>query len=133
MKKINKINYKIHLVQISALINLKKIEECQNYIENILELELELEESEIIFFESILEILNLTNELKSNLYKNKETTFSLVIENKISKINENIEKLKEYDKIIEKEFIENLINTLFSFSINDYKLSKFFINWQSFI
>ncbi|MGB9637825.1 MAG: hypothetical protein ACP5RD_06355 [bacterium] len=124
MKKISKTNYKIHLVHISALINLKKIEECQNYIENIFELD--LEESEFIFFESILEILNLTKELKSSFYKNTD-----IIENKISKINENIEKLREYDKIIEKEFLENLINTLFF--INDYKLSRFFINWQSFI
>lgn len=124
MKKINKNNYKIHLVKISALINLKKIEECQNYIESIFDLE--LQEEEFILFESILEILNISKEIKTNFYKNMES-----IENRIKKINENIEKLKTFDKIIEKEFIEELINTLFM--INDYKLMRFFINWQSFI
>ncbi|MCX7870113.1 MAG: hypothetical protein N2485_00835 [bacterium] len=124
MKKINKNNYKIHLVKISALINLKKIEECQNYIESIFDLE--LQEEEFILFESILEILNISKEIKTNFYKNMES-----IENRIKKINENIEKLKEYDKTIEKEFLQDLINTLFM--INDYKLMRFFINWQSFI
>ncbi len=124
MKKINKNNYKIHLVTISALINLKKIEECQNYIESIFETE--LQEEELIFFESILEILSISKEIKANFYKNLE-----LIENKIKKINENIEKLKEYDKTLEKEFLQDLINTLFT--INDYKLMGFFINWQSFL
>lgn len=124
MKKINKSNYKIHLVKISVLINLKKIEECQNYIESIFDSE--LQEEELILFESILEILNILKEIKTNFYKNMAS-----IENKIQKINENIEKLKEYDKVLEKEFLQDLIKTLFM--INDYKLMRFFINWQSFI
>jgi hypothetical protein len=125
MKKINKNTYKIHLVNISVLINLKKIDECQDYITNIFDLE--LDESEIIFFESILEVLNLIKEIKNEYYYKNLAT----IEAKLSKINENIEKLKEFDKIIEKEFIEELINTLFS--TRDYKLSRFFINWQTLI
>jgi glutamate mutase epsilon subunit len=127
MKKINKNTYKIHLVNISALINLKKIDECQDYITNIFDLE--LDESEIIFFESILEILNLIKEIKNQHYKDYKNLAT--IEAKLSKINENIEKLKTFDKIIEKEFIEELINTLFS--TRDYKLSRFFINWQTLI
>ncbi len=127
MKKINKNTYKIHLVNISVLINLKKIEECQDYITNIFDLE--LDESEIIFFESILEVLNLIKEIKNQHYKDYKNLAT--IEAKLSKINENIEKLKEYDKTIEKEFLQDLINTLFM--INDYKLMRFFINWQSFI
>lgn len=125
MKKINKNAYKIHLVNISVLINLKKIDECQDYITNIFDLE--LDESEIIFFESILEVLNLIKEIKNEYYYKNLAT----IEAKLSKINENIEKLKTFDKIIEKEFIEELINTLFS--TRDYKLSRFFINWQTLI
>jgi glutamate mutase epsilon subunit len=125
MKKINKNTYKIHLVNISVLINLKKIEECQDYITNIFDLE--LDESEVIFFESILEVLNLIKEIKNEYYYKNLAT----IEAKLSKINENIEKLKTFDKIIEKEFIEELINTLFS--TRDYKLSRFFINWQTLI
>jgi hypothetical protein len=125
MKKINKNTYKIHLVNISVLINLKKIDECQDYITNIFDLE--LDESEVIFFESILEVLNLIKEIKNEYYYKNLAT----IEAKLSKINENIEKLKEFDKIIEKEFIEELINTLFS--TRDYKLSRFFINWQTLI
>lgn len=127
MKKINKNAYKIHLVNISILINLKKIDECQDYITNIFDLE--LDESEIIFFESILEILNLIKEIKNQHYKDYKHLET--IENRLSKINENIEKLKTFDKIIEKEFIEELINTLFS--TRDYKLSRFFINWQTLI
>jgi glutamate mutase epsilon subunit len=125
MKKINKNTYKIHLVNISVLINLKKIDECQDYITNIFDLE--LDESEVIFFESILEVLNLIKEIKNEYYYKNLAT----IEAKLSKINENIEKLKTFDKIIEKEFIEELINTLFS--TKDYKLSRFFINWQTLI
>jgi len=125
MKKINKNAYKIHLVNISVLINLKKIDECQDYITNIFDLE--LDESEIIFFKSILEVLNLIKEIKNEYYYKNLAT----IEAKLSKINENIEKLKAFDKIIEKEFIEELINTLFS--TRDYKLSRFFINWQTLI
>ncbi len=124
MKKINKNSYKIHLVKISALINLKKLEECKNYIESIFETD--LQEEEFIFFESILEILNISKEIKTNFYKNIES-----IENRIKKINENIEKLQEYDKTLEKEFLQDLVNTLFM--INDYKLMRFFINWQSFL
>jgi glutamate mutase epsilon subunit len=127
MKKINKNTYKIHLVNISVLINLKKIEECQDYITNIFDLE--LDESEIIFFESILEVLNLIKEIKNQYYKDYKNLST--IEAKLSKINENIEKLKTFDKIVEKEFIEELINTLFS--TRDYKLSRFFINWQNLI
>jgi len=127
MKKINKNTYKIHLVNISVLINLKKIDECQDYITNIFDLE--LDESEVIFFESILEILNLIKEIKNQYYKDYKNLAT--IEAKLSKINENIEKLKTFDKIIEKEFIEELINTLFS--TRDYKLSRFFINWQTLI
>ena len=125
MKKINKNIYKIHLVNISVLINLKKIDECQDYITNIFDLE--LDESEVIFFESILEVLNLIKEIKNEYYYKNLAT----IEAKLSKINENIEKLKTFDKIIEKELIEELINTLFS--TKDYKLSRFFINWQTLI
>jgi glutamate mutase epsilon subunit len=127
MKKINKNTYKIHLVNISVLINLKKIDECQDYITNIFDLE--LDQSEIIFFESILEVLNLIKEIKNQHYKDYKNLAT--IETKLSKINENIEKLKTFDKIIEKEFIEELINTLFS--TKDYKLSRFFINWQTLI
>lgn len=127
MKKINKNTYKIHLVNISALINLKKIDECQDYIANIFNLE--LDESEVIFFESILEILNLIKEIKNQHYKDYKNLAT--IEDRLSKINENIEKLKTFDKIIEKEFIEELINSLFS--TKDYKLSRFFINWQTLI
>jgi hypothetical protein len=127
MKKINKNAYKIHLVNISVLINLKKIDECQDYITNIFDLE--LDESEIIFFESILEILNLIKEIKNQYYKDYKNLAT--IEDRLSKINENIEKLKTFDKIIEKELIEELINTLFS--TKDYKLSRFFINWQTLI
>jgi glutamate mutase epsilon subunit len=127
MKKINKNTYKIHLVNISVLINLKKIDECQDYITNIFDLE--LDESEVIFFESILEVLNLIKEIKNQYYKDYKNLAT--IEAKLSKINENIEKLKTFDKIIEKEFIEELINTLFS--TRDYKLSRFFINWQTLI
>jgi len=124
MKKINKSTYKIHLVNISVLINLKRIDECQEYIRNIFDLE--LEESEVIFFESILEVLILIKEIKNRYYKNLEG-----IGDRLSKISENIERLKTYDKIIEKEFIQELINTLFS--TTDYKLSRFFINWQTLI
>jgi hypothetical protein len=127
MKKINKNTYKIHLVNISVLINLKKIDECQDYITNIFNLE--LDESEVIFFESILEILNLIKEIKNQYYKDYKNLAT--IEDRLSKINENIEKLKRFDKIIEKEFIEDLINSLFS--TKDYKLSRFFINWQTLI
>ena len=127
MKKINKNAYKIYLVNISALINLKKIDECQDYITNIFDLE--LDESEVIFFESILEVLNLIKEIKNQYYKDYKNLAT--IEDRLSKINENIEKLKTFDKIIEKEFIEELINSLFS--TKDYKLSRFFINWQTLI
>jgi hypothetical protein len=73
---------------------------AKDYITNIFDLE--LDQSEIIFFESILEVLNLIKEIKNQHYKDYKNLAT--IETKLSKINENIEKLKTFDKIIEKEF-----------------------------
>ena len=124
IKKINRNLYKIHLVQISVLLNLRKIDECYDYIESIFSSD--LEEEEYIFFESILEIINLIKESTNSYYNNID-----IIEAKIQKIQQNINKLEKYQREMEKELIQELLNILFS--LGNYKYKKFSINWHSFI